>query len=181
MLPPGAAESRGLIRSIRDCSRVFVPFSDKRVSTVESQPNRMATTATSTATPRPRLIHSPVPSDFLSRAKTLPPASSATAKDVAAPAAYANSSKVVRALGPEMAAPVRMSPRMGPAQGAQSSPVATPRSKACTSPNLPVPAVGCARRLPSATKGRANQSASRGHRSVAANAVSSTSAKMRPY
>src|SRR5882757_6787877 len=80
-----------------------------------------------------------------------------------------------------MAAPVRMSPRMGPAHGAQRRPVATPSRREFTSPKLPLPVVGCASRLPSATKGRASQSAKRADNNVAANAVNSTSATMRPY
>ncbi len=48
--------------------------------------------------------------------------------DVAAPAAYASSSSVVRVLAPSTAAPVSISPRIGPAHGAQSNPVATPKS-----------------------------------------------------
>src|SRR5580704_7439265 len=87
MLPPGAPGFCGLILSMSDCSRLFVPLSDRRVSTVESQPNTIATTASNTATPRPRLIHSPVPSDFFRNANTRPPASNATANEVAAPAA----------------------------------------------------------------------------------------------
>src|SRR5580698_4470764 len=39
MLPPGAPGFCGLILSMSDCSRLFVPLSDRRVSTVESQPN----------------------------------------------------------------------------------------------------------------------------------------------
>src|ERR1700722_6381916 len=180
--PPGAPAFCGLILSMRDCSRLFVPLSDKRVSTVESQPNTIATTASSTATPRPRLIHSPVPNDFFKSANTRPPASNATANEVAAPAAYANSSKVVRAFGPEIAAPVRMRPKMGPAQGAQSRPVAIPSSKEFSSVKRPAASgFACVSRLPSATKGRASQSAKRVDKRVAAKAVNNTSAKMRPY
>src|SRR6202021_2891024 len=46
MAPPGAPAFCGLILSMRDCSRLFVPLSDKRVSTVESQPNSIATRRT---------------------------------------------------------------------------------------------------------------------------------------
>src|SRR6202000_2491992 len=116
-----------------DCSILLVPLRDRRVSTVESHPNTIATTARNTAMPPHRGLHSPVRRDFFKKAKTLPPASSATAKETAAPAAYANSSNVVCALGPEIAAPVQMRPKIGPAQGAHRSPVATPSSNELSS------------------------------------------------
>src|SRR5882762_6928249 len=125
---PGAAAS-GLIASISDCSSRFVPASDKRVSTLLSQPSAMAATASNTATPNVRRTHSPAPRNRLSAANTLPPARMAMANDVAAPAAYANNNAVVCAFGPEIAAPVRTRPRIGPAQGAHKNPVATPSSR----------------------------------------------------
>ena len=61
--------------------------SDACVSTPVSRPSAMATTPTSTATPRPRRIHSLAPSERFIAANTRPPISSATASEVAAPAA----------------------------------------------------------------------------------------------
>src|SRR5450631_677027 len=87
MLPPGAPCRLGLILSISDCSRLVVPLRDHRVRTLESQPNTMATTAASTAAPSARRTHSPAPSDFFKKENTRPPASSATANELAAPAA----------------------------------------------------------------------------------------------
>ena len=52
-----------------------------------STPKKIATTATSTAAPRPRRTHSPAPSERFIAAKTRPPMSSANASEVAAPAA----------------------------------------------------------------------------------------------
>src|ERR1700728_4681910 len=86
MLPLCGAAS-GLILSISDCSNRFVPESDKRVSTVVSQPKAIATTAHKTATPSVRRTHSPAPRDCFRAANTRPPARMATAKEVAAPAA----------------------------------------------------------------------------------------------
>src|SRR5580692_6642542 len=62
-LPVMELLAAGLMPSISDCSRRFVPLNDKRVSTLLSQPNRMATTASKTATPNARLTHSPAPRD----------------------------------------------------------------------------------------------------------------------
>src|SRR5690606_3035808 len=91
-----------------------------------SQPSAMATTAHSAATPSPRRSHSPAPSERFMAANKRPPTTTASANDTAAPNAYENSSSVVVELGPLMTAPARMSPRIGPAQGAHSMPVAAP-------------------------------------------------------
>ena len=65
---PGKASSKA-------CSRRFVRLDDSCVSTPVSQPSAMAATAASTATPRPRRIHSPAPRELLSAANTRPPIS----------------------------------------------------------------------------------------------------------
>ncbi len=54
------------------------------------------------------------------------PAKSAIPREVAAPTAKDNSKKDERAPGPWIAAPVKIRPRIGPAQGAQSNPVEIP-------------------------------------------------------
>ena len=84
MLPGAAA---GWILSMSDCSTLLVPCRERRVSTEESQPRTMAITANSTATPKPRRTHSPAPRDFFRKPHSLPPASKASASEVAAPAA----------------------------------------------------------------------------------------------
>ena len=81
-LPPA-----GWKRSTRLCSSEAVLASETWVRNPVSRPKAIATTATSTAAPRPRRIHSPAPSERFIAAKTLPPTSSANASDVAAPAA----------------------------------------------------------------------------------------------
>src|SRR5262249_56838991 len=91
-----------------------------------SRPKAIATTEISTATPRPRLIHSPAPRERFMAANTRPPTARASARDVAAPAAYANSNSDVVTLAPFRAAPVKMRPSIGPAHGAHKNPVATP-------------------------------------------------------
>src|SRR3984885_9375881 len=100
--------------------------SESRRKTPVSQPNQIAPPPTSTATPSPRRIHSSAPSDRFIAANTLFPASSASASEVAAPAANANNKNVVWALGPCKAAPAKINPSIGPAQGAHSNPVDTP-------------------------------------------------------
>ena len=121
-----ARSDGGRIRSIRLCSSDAVPDSETRVRKPVSKPNAMAATATGTATPKARLIHSPTPSDRFIAANIRPPTASASASDVAAPAAYASRRSVVPTLAPLSAAPVRMRPSTGPAHGAHRSPVATP-------------------------------------------------------
>src|ERR1700722_2101467 len=173
--------SREPARSSSDCSRRLVPASDSRVSTVLSQPKAMATTASRMALPNARRIHSPALSERFKAAKTRPPAAMATPKDVAAPAAYANNKVVVCALGPEIAAPVRTSPRIGPAQGAHNRPVATPKSSDDPTPLWPSPDSEGMSRFPRATKGRASQSARRADNRVKAKAVRSSNANSRAY
>ena len=86
-------------------------------------------------------------------ANNRPPISKAAASDVAAPAAYAVSKSAVEALAPLIAAPVKIRPRIGPAQGAHNRPVATPNNN--DAPMLPSVSLAWSdRRLPSATSGR---------------------------
>ncbi len=82
ILPPA-----GWKRSTRLCSSEAVLASETWVKKPVSTPTAIATTATSTAAPRPRRTHSPAPSDRFIAANTRPPTSSASASDVAAPAA----------------------------------------------------------------------------------------------
>ena len=92
-----------------------------------------------------------------------------------------NNSKLVWTLAPLSAAPVRMSPRIGPAHGAQRKPVAMPRTNDCHAPALEPPAEpDSSRRLPSATNGRVKRSANDFDNSAAPKTASSTSANIRP-
>jgi hypothetical protein len=142
----------------------------------------IAATAASTATPRPRLIHSPAPSECFMAANTRPPTNSARASEVAAPAAKASSSSDVPMLAPCSAAPVRINPSTGPAQGAHNRPVATPSSSdGSTACSAAAPSADCERRAPSATSGRASRSARLGMRSVNPNNARSAIAAARPY
>ena len=77
----------GWMRSTRPCSSDAVLASETWVRKPVSTPKRIATTPTSTATPRPRRTHSPAPSERFIAVKTRPPMSRARASDVAAPAA----------------------------------------------------------------------------------------------
>src|SRR6516225_9135773 len=77
----------GWSRSTRPCSSEAVPDSETRVRKSVSTPKAIATTETSTATPRPRRIHSPAPRERFIAANTRPPTARASARDVAAPAA----------------------------------------------------------------------------------------------
>ena len=77
----------GRALSSSTCSIRAVLAVEMRVRNPVSNPNAMATTPSSTNAPSPRLIHSPAPSDFFIAANTRPPIRSATASDVAAPAA----------------------------------------------------------------------------------------------
>ena len=64
-----------------------VVVAEIRVRNPVSSPSAIAATPTRTAAPRPRRSHSPAPSDRFIAAKTRPPARSARASEVAAPAA----------------------------------------------------------------------------------------------
>ena len=141
-----------------------------------SQPVATTATPASTATPKPRRSHSPAPRDRLRTVNTRPPARRARPRDVAAPRAYATSTSEVLTLAPLSAAPaVRTRPRIGPAQGAHSNPVATPRTTEGNSPGRAMVTVLCSdRRWPSATNGRARCWASLSERSVAAKRVRHT-------
>ena len=94
---------------------------DSCASAPVSRPSAIAPTPASSATPIPRLIHSPAPSERFIAANTLPPITSATPSDVAAPAAYATSSSVVPTLAPRSAAPVSTRPRIGRARRPQQA------------------------------------------------------------
>jgi hypothetical protein len=76
-----------------------------------------------------------------------------------------------------------MSPRIGPAHGAQRKPVAMPsRNDSRTGePARPSACAFCDSQAPAATTGRVAQSAIAGNSSVMPNAASSTIAAMRPY
>ncbi|MDR8787910.1 hypothetical protein FEP82_05907 [Burkholderia multivorans] len=129
----------------------------------------------------PRRIHSPAPSERFIAANTLPPITSATPSDVAAPAAYAISSSVVPTFAPCSAAPVSMRPRIGPAQGAHSRPVATPSSSDDKGPaGRPSRCASPVSRLPAATNGRVRCSATRGISRLRPKIASSTIAAQRP-
>ncbi len=156
---------------------------DNRVSTPVSQPIAMATTASSAATPSARRIHSPAPSRRFSAVNTRPPIQIASASEVAAPSAYASSSPLVPTLAPCRAAPVRISPRIGPAHGAHSRPVATPISSEVPTPPRPASVALSAdalSRAPSRWNGDSRRSARAGHSSASANSAITTSAIQRP-
>src|SRR6267378_7996960 len=95
---PACTVASGWITSINDCSMRLVLVRDRRVKTPVSHPSAIATTATMTATPKPRRSHSPAPKERFSAAKTRLPAKVATASEVIPPSAYANSKRVVSAL-----------------------------------------------------------------------------------
>jgi hypothetical protein len=142
----------------------------------------MAPTPTRTAAPAARRIHSPVRSDPFNAENTRPPNNSAAASEVHAPAAYASSSNEVPALAPLSAAPVRISPRIGPAQGAHNKPVPMPSTSGDRTDGRadegPVP--GSDSRKPSATSGLLMRSAHAGSSSVRPNAPSRAMAAYRP-
>src|SRR5215467_11313982 len=116
----------GWSRSTRPCSSEAVLESETRVKKPVSRPKAIATTEISTATPRPRLIHSPAPRERFMAVNTRPPTARASARDVAAPAAQAKSNSDMMMLAPFRTAPVKMRPSIGPAHGAHKNPVATP-------------------------------------------------------
>ncbi|MNI78148.1 hypothetical protein D3C73_1344980 [compost metagenome] len=141
----------------------------------------MAVTPASIAAPSPRRSHSPAPIERFIAAYTLPPSNRATAREVAAPKAYANSSKVLPMLAPCSAAPVNTSPRMGPAHGAQSRPVATPISNEAPGRGRASAPAACDRRLPAATNGRVQRSARLGSSNASPNSATNSNASQRPY
>ena len=144
-----------------------------------SSPKAIASAPTTTAPPSTRRIHSSAPSERFIAANTRPPSSSATASDSALPAAYASSNSEVWTLAPRSAAPVSIKPKMGPAHGAQSRPVATPSSSEDLGlPSAPAEVVS---RLPSATNGRLSRSAKPGKSNASPNTSTSASAIHRPH
>ena len=84
---PAASGRAAPVRSSSFCSSAAVVVAEIRVRNPVSSPSAIAMTPTRTAAPRPRRIHSPAPSDLFMAANTRPPASSASASEVAAPAA----------------------------------------------------------------------------------------------
>ena len=128
------------------------------------------------------LTHSPTPSERFIAANTRPPTKSASASEVAAPREKTNNSSDVWALAPRSAAPVRMRPRIGPAHGAQSRPVATPSSSEGSTDASPSPCPALSdNRTPSVTSGLDKRSARVGNRSAKPNSASSAMAANRPY
>ena len=126
-----------------------------------SRPNATAITAARTATPRARRIHSSAPKASASwrrihgrRQAELPRERSLRRRHrpVEAPSC--------ERLPHPRAAPVRMSPRMGPAQGAHSRPVPMPSRNELVA--LGPASEFCERRLPRRTSGRDSRSASEG-------------------
>ncbi len=168
----------GETTSTRRCSSFAVLASDRRVSSPVSRPSAIAATPSSTSAPSTRRSRSPQPSERCIAANTRPPSSSASASEVAAPAANATSSRVVPTLAPLSAAAVRIRPRIGPAQGAHSRPVATPRPSAAQAESPASARMD--RRPPSATNGRASQSEKRGSNSASPTSASTAIAIQRP-
>ncbi len=182
IMPPPCIAGRGCTLSSKLCSMREVLANDNCVNSPVSHPNPMTTTAARTATPRPRRTHSPAPRDFFSAANTRPPMRSASANEVAAPAAYMSNRTVVRALAPWIAAPVRIRPRIGPAHGAHKKPVAIPRTKDVTiTPRaLPPADADSDKRFPNATTGLIKWSARDGNSSSTPNTASRIIAPTRP-
>ena len=83
----GAEAGVGRKPSRSFCSIEAVLAYETRERNPVSRPKAIAATPASTATPIPRRIHSPIPSERFIAAKTRPPTSKASASEVAAPAA----------------------------------------------------------------------------------------------
>src|SRR5271156_4403044 len=149
-----AAGFSGRNRSIKFSSAFEVFTKENLVSRFVSQPKAIATTPMITATPNPRRIQTSNESERFKAEKTLLPVKSAIPREVAAPKAKDRSKNEDRAPGPCIAAPVKIKPRIGPAQGAQRSPVEIPSTKDFP---IPVSADGppCSL-LPAFTSGRVN-------------------------
>src|SRR5580692_2895018 len=154
------AEAEAIIR----CSSTFPVFTnDNFVSRFASHPRARATTPMMTATPNPRRIQTSNDRDRFNAAKTLLPAKSAMPRDVAAPNANDSNKNEVRTPGPCIAAPVRIKPKIGPAQGVQSKPVEIPNKK-----DFPMPDPGDPLWSPDPTRtsGRVRNSAKEGNSRV---------------
>src|SRR5262245_58905057 len=112
------------------CSKGDVLASEIRVSTPVSSTDAMAATLASTAMPIPRRTHSsPSRDGRANRISRWPPNITRESAN-AAPEANDAKSPADCHVAPLRATPVRISPRIGPAHGAQSSPVDAPRSTA---------------------------------------------------
>ena len=161
----------------RASSRPPVVTVDSCASAPVSRPSAIAPTPASSATPIPRLIHSPAPSERFIAANTLPPITSATPSDVAAPAAYATSSSVVPTLAPQRgpgqheAEDQARRPQAGRDAEQQRRRGPAGRPSRCAKP---------VSRLPAATSGRVRCSARRGISKVRPKIASSTIATQRP-
>ena len=77
----------GRTMPISDCSSLVVLASERLARKPVSSPSAMAATPASTSTPNARRSHSPAPSDCFMAVKMRPPTRSASASEVAAPAA----------------------------------------------------------------------------------------------
>ncbi|MNY25995.1 hypothetical protein D3C86_1598130 [compost metagenome] len=84
-------------------------------------------------------------------------------------------------LAPCSAAPVSSRPRIGPAHGAHSRPVATPISNEAPGRGRASAPAASDKRLPAATNGRVRRSANCGSSNVRPNNATNTSASQRPY
>src|SRR5580658_7271088 len=114
---------------IRCSSAVAVLTKENFARRLVSQPSAMATTPMITAAPSARRIQRSKRRECFTVENTFFPAKSAIASEVAAPSAYDNNKNEERAPGPWIAAPVKIKPRIGPAQGAHSRPVEIPSRK----------------------------------------------------
>src|SRR5277367_3446948 len=109
------------------CASALVVFTKENlVSRFVSHPSAMATTPMITATPKARRIQASNDKERFMAENALLPAKSAMPRELAAPSAKDSNNKDERAPGPWIAAPVKIRPRIGPAQGAQSNPVEIP-------------------------------------------------------
>ena len=84
-------------------------------------------------------------------------------------------------LAPCSAAPVRIKPKTGPAQGAQRRPVATPSSAGARTLDPAPLSAACESRFPKATTGLVRLSDSAGKSRTRPNPARSARAAMRPY
>src|SRR5215469_3267470 len=143
--------------SISRCSAFAVFTKENFVNRFVSQPRAIAATPAITATPNARRIQTLNAKERFMADNALLPANRAIPNETAAPSANDNNKNEDRTPGPGIAAPVKIKPRIGPAQGAHSRPVEMPRSKDFPIPPSSPGAVCIL--LPARTKGRLNTSA----------------------
>ena len=178
MLPGGGAGAAlGARRETSNSSAPTVRTSVPLANRARSQPKKRATTVASVATPRTRRTTTSAAPARLRRAMRRLPMVVTAASDMMAPRAKVRKSSAARG-APDVADAAMSNPRIGPAQGAHSSPMAMPTTTLRAGVTaFDVPPMSAA---PARVAGRVSHSLARVESSVIPTSARSSSAASRP-